>query len=295
MPKMRPLLLLLASGAAATVRPAIANPPLLRRALLARVLTVSPLVVSAPLPVAAVVQQLEGFTPRVEGIGGGADLLSSKPAVADVTFPPSMIGPWQCQRSLLSVEGDAGQAEGAWRALGGTGNNFAKGSVETYAARFLPSPSGVLTDGGVGVVADRGFEMRSRAGAATNATWDASLPDRLVCVRSTGLNAGGATELVVVERRVELPSDRGFGSNELVRVTSAAGGLFGDSQLMRACRVQRRFRRAYNEAGERVVEGLEIVKTYRVLDGIAGVELPTSTTKSKLTLTRPTGPVNSNF
>ena len=36
-----------------------------------------------------------------------------------------------------------------------------------------------------------------------------------------------------------------------------------------------------------VVEGLEIVKTYRVLDGVAGIEFPTSTTKSTLRLTRP--------
>ena len=36
-----------------------------------------------------------------------------------------------------------------------------------------------------------------------------------------------------------------------------------------------------------VVEGLEIVKTFRVLDGVAGVEMPTSTAKSKLRLTRP--------
>ena len=52
-------------------------------------------------------------------------------------------------------------------------------------------------------------------------------------------------------------------------------------------RVQRRWRRAEAATGERVVEGLEIVKTYRVLDGVAGVEFPTSTTKSTLRLTRP--------
>ena len=37
----------------------------------------------------------------------------------------------------------------------------------------------------------------------------------------------------------------------------------------------------------RVVEGIELVKTYRVLDDVAGVEFPTSTTKSSLRLTRP--------
>jgi hypothetical protein len=35
-----------------------------------------------------------------------------------------------------------------------------------------------------------------------------------------------------------------------------------------------------------VVEGIEIIKTYRVLDGIAGTEYPTSTTRSQFLLTR---------
>ena len=61
----------------------------------------------------------------------------------------------------------------------------------------------------------------------------------------------------------------------------------GDATIDYALRVQRRFRRATSEGGARVVEGLEIVKTYRVLDGVAGVEMPTSTTKSTLRLTRP--------
>ena len=39
----------------------------------------------------------------------------------------------------------------------------------------------------------------------------------------------------------------------------------------------------------RVVEGLEIVTTYRVLDGIAGTEYPTSTTKATIRLTRRDG------
>ena len=45
--------------------------------------------------------------------------------------------------------------------------------------------------------------------------------------------------------------------------------------------------RALTDEGGRLVEGLEIVKTYRVLDGIAGIEFPTSTTKSTIRLTRP--------
>ena len=44
--------------------------------------------------------------------------------------------------------------------------------------------------------------------------------------------------------------------------------------------------------GSRVIEGIELVKTYRVLDGVAGVEFPTSTTKSVLRLVRPSDPLS---
>ena len=54
--------------------------------------------------------------------------------------------------------------------------------------------------------------------------------------------------------------------------------------ILRAARVQRRFRRGFDQDGKRILEGIEIVKTYRVLDGIAGVEMPTSTVKSRLVL-----------
>ena len=74
-----------------------------------------------------------------------------------------------------------------------------------------------------------------------------------------------------------------------MRVSSAAGGLFGGAQLVKAARVKRKFRRAYADDGtSRQIEGLEIMTTYRCLDGVCGVEMPTSTTKSTLRLTRPT-------
>ena len=96
----------------------------------------------------------------------------------------------------------------------------------------------------------------------------------------------GSVELVVVERSAELPSQRGWGGSELYSITTAAGGLFGGSKVQKAARVQRRYRRAFDTNGNRVVEGIEICKTYRVLDGVAGVEMPTSTTKSMLKFTR---------
>ena len=92
---------------------------------------------------------------------------------------------------------------------------------------------------------------------------------------------------MVVERSAELPSGRGWGGSELYSITTAAGGLFGDSKVQKAARVQRRYRRAFDAQGNRIVEGIEICKTYRVLDGVAGVEMPTSTTKSMLRFTRP--------
>ena len=118
--------------------------------------------------------------------------------------------------------------------------------------------------------------------------WEAAAPDTLAYAREDG-GRGSAAELQVVQRAVEAPSDQGWGSNELVRITTSTGGLLGQPgfEILYAVRVQRRWRRAEAATGERVVEGLEIVKTYRVLDGVAGVEFPTSTTKSTLRLTRP--------
>merc|ERR1712238_329390 len=77
------------------------------------------------------------------------------------------------------------------------------------------------------------------------------------------------------------------GSNELIRVTTKTNALFGSTlDIVYATRVQRRWRRTTTDEGDRVVEGIEIQKTYRVLDGIAGIETPTSTVKSTLRLTR---------
>ena len=103
---------------------------------------------------------------------------------------------------------------------------------------------------------------------------------------------GSAAELTVVQRSVEQPSEsnKGWGSNELLRVTTSAGSLFGDLSINYAARVRRRWRRGgVTPDGVRVVEGLEIVTTYRVLDGIAGTEYPTSTTKATIRLTRRDG------
>jgi len=102
--------------------------------------------------------------------------------------------------------------------------------------------------------------------------WSPTAPNILTYYTSTA--KGLPVELAVVQRKVEaLPE--GFGFNELVRITE-------QNQLERCARVQRRYRMR----DDAVIEGLEIVKTYRVLDGIAGTEFPTSTTKSQLQMKR---------
>ncbi|KAL3916184.1 MAG: hypothetical protein SGILL_005295 [Bacillariaceae sp.] len=128
--------------------------------------------------------------------------------------------------------------------------------------------SNLLGSGTPAVVADRGFEMTSRS-HSSNVSWDVDAPDTLQCDKF---------RISVVQRTVEPPSDQGFGFNELYRID--------DGLVTRAVQVKRRYRRAFDAEGNRVVEGLEIMKTFRVLDGVAGIELPTSTTKSQLRLTR---------
>ena len=78
-----------------------------------------------------------GYAPRIEGLGGGADVLTQKPSVADVAYPPSLLGYWRVERQVVSVEGDAGQAQGAWLDLGG-GADFR--ATEVFYTRFVPSP-----------------------------------------------------------------------------------------------------------------------------------------------------------
>jgi len=239
---------------------------------------------------------------RVQGIGGGFDMLADKPIVdVDILYPPSLNGTWVCERKVVSVEGDVNQAEGAWKLLGGTaGGDFQK-SEEKYYVRFVDlrrSTDGIIGLDGkkyYGDVFDRGYEIVERTGgtAATVVQWDPRAPNTLKYKKSD--DNCPETELKVVQRTVEPQNNKGslVGSNELIRVTTKTSALFGSSfDFTFAARVQRRWRRSTTDEGDRVVEGLEIVKTYRVLDGIAGIEFPTSTIKSTIRLTRtyPTRP-----
>ena len=202
---------------------------------------------------------------------------------------------WRVQRVVTSVEGDLGQAATVWKCLGGGDERaFTSKLTEVYNARFVVAPDNMektaaeyVYEGKTvrGAILDRAYEMSSRLGIAAGAdiSWDASINPNMLTYKRAGTN--DEVELVVVQRKIEPPSESGFGSDELYRIQSSAGGVFGGLNVYRAARVRRRWRRGFDEeTGKRVVDGLEIITTYRVLDGIAGVEMPTSTTKSRMRL-----------
>mmetsp|Transcript_24363 Transcript_24363/g.39820 ORF Transcript_24363/g.39820 Transcript_24363/m.39820 type:complete len:266 (+) Transcript_24363:219-1016(+) len=193
-------------------------------------------------------------------VGGGFDLLTQKLPEKDVVYPKSMKGNWICERSAVKVEGDTYQAESAYRCLGSK-ENLRPGSTEKFETRFIESPY----FGASGVVLDRGFEIASRTQNTDSVQWNVDNPNLLEY---------GKTKILVVRRSVEEPNDKGFGFDELLRVD--------DLMVTRAIQVKRRYRRAFDENGNRIVEGLEIMKTFRVLDGVAGTEFPTATVKSQI-------------
>jgi len=198
---------------------------------------------------------------------------------------------WRVQRVVTSVEGDLGQAAVAWKSLGGGDERaFTSKLTEAYDTRFVVAPDTMQGaeysyEGKTlrSAILDRSFDLSHRIGIGGDAvSWDpASSPNALTYQRGNG----DKVELAVVQRRIEPPAESGFGSDELYRIRSSAGGAFSGLNVYRAARVRRRWRRGFDEAtGRRIVDGLEITTTYRVLDGIAGVEMPTSTTKSRIRL-----------
>jgi len=229
-------------------------------------------------------------------VGGGFDLRGSSLGLPDVIYPASLLGEWKVQRAVTSVEGDEGQALTAWKCLGGFNKDaFLGKKSEVYLTRFITAPAenqqsyAYEFDGNTitGVVCDRGFETRNRLLLSSRqsepeVSWNVQDPTHLVFNDDTG----GTVTVDVVQRSVELPSDQGFGYNELLRITTPINVMGGMGKVERAVRVRRRFRRSFDLNGNRVLEGLEITNTYRVLDGIAGIEMPTSTLRSAFRLTR---------
>lgn len=192
----------------------------------------------------------------------------------DVVFPSSMEGLWTCKRSVTNFEGDSFMGTTVWKALGGTNKKSSQlqSLNEEYESQFISSN---LVDSSYKVL-DRGFEMASRTGSK-NVVWDVREPNRLLYY----YDDKNKIQIDVVRRAVEAPSDAGFGFQELYRIT--------DGPFIRAALVKRRYRRAFDEQNRRQVQGLEILKTFRVLDGMAGTELPTATIKTSILMTRPQG------
>ena len=246
---------------------------------------------AAPLPLQTASSGTSPTTVRVEEVGGGFDLLSPPSSAiksSDIFYPASMAGTsWNVQRVITSVEGDANQAAVAWKSLGGGDERaFKEKLTEAYETKFVMAPDDMTGaeyayEGKTvrSAILDRYFEVFHRIAGDTVAKWDpTSAPNTLTYNRNDD-----EVELVVVQRKIEPPSETGFGSDELIRIKSSAGGAFKSLSVYRAARVRRRWRRGFDETtGKRVVDGLEIVTTYRVLDGVAGTEMPTSTTKSRI-------------
>lgn len=168
------------------------------------------------------------------GSGRLADMKAD--ATTDVIHPASLLGTWDCERAVKVVEGDAEQAALVWLALGGvSANAFASKAQERFETRFVSAPknikSGYVFEGLSlsGVVLDRGFEIASRTGG-TAVGWDATCAGSLKFERGGG---GGATEHTVVQRTVEMPSEKGWGGSELIALSVPAGGLFGESRVVK--------------------------------------------------------------
>ena len=226
---------------------------------------------------------------RIQGIGGGFDLLSPPPLTfSDVYYPASMVNTkWRVQRVITSVEGDTGQAATMWSLLGGS-NEFSLRLTEVYTVSFVEAPSmfqdGIYNYDGKNMraaVMDRASSFSSRLGTSSkNIEWKKELPEQTVSYH----NNKESITISTVQRKMEPPTEVGFGSDELLKVSSLGNSILGTSTTLdRAARIKTRCKRGYDDStGKRIVDGIEIVMTYRVLDGVVGVEMPTSSCKSRI-------------
>ena len=177
--------------------------------------------------------------PLAGNLNGGGGRLDRQPDPStDVIHPASLLGEWICQRKVTLVEGNAEQAELVWLALGGSeGGVFDGRQVETFSTRFIVPPPSIQSayefEGQTlkGVVLDRGFEIKSRARGAARVVWSPQNPAAVSFERSAPAGATGSVQLTVVQRSIELPSDKGWGGDELVRLVTEAGGLAGGLEV----------------------------------------------------------------
>jgi hypothetical protein len=245
---------------------------------------------ATPLPL----QSSSGASVRIEELGGGLDLLSPKPlSASEVYYPSSMIDTkWRVQRVVTSVEGNLEQSALAWKLLGGSDERaFTSKLTEVYEADFITAPENMkdatYTFEGKAMqpsILDRSLELSSRIGIDKGSI---QMDPQSNSIEYTRNNNEGPVNLTVVARKIEPPTESGFGSDEIYRILSSAGGIFAGTNVYRCARVRRRFRRGFDEStGKRILDGIEIVTTHRVLDGVAGIEMPTSTCKTRLRYTQ---------
>ncbi len=245
---------------------------------------------ATPLPL----QSSSGASVRIEELGSGLDLLSPPKSMAsEVYYPSSMVDTkWRVQRVVTSVEGNLEQSALAWKLLGGSDERaFTSKLTEVYEADFIAAPEGMKDatytfEGKTlqSAILDRSLELSNRIGIDKGSIL-LDAPNN--SIEYTRNNNEGPVNLTVVSRKIEPPTESGFGSDEVYRILSSAGGIFAGSNVYRCARVRRRFRRGFDEStGKRILDGLEIVTTHRVMDGVAGIERPTSTCKTRLRYTQ---------
>lgn len=202
---------------------------------------------------------------------------------------------WRAQRVIASVEGDAGQAATMWTLLGGgaSSKEFNSQLTEVYEVSFVAAPDSFRDamydyEGKTvrAAVMDRASSLSSRLGFTPSSSpsntiqWDKESPQQTVAYSR---NNKDTIVLTTVQRKNEPPTEVGFGSDELLKISSSSGIMGSTTTIDRAARIKTRYRRGYDEiTGKRIIDGIELVMTYRVLDGVAGVEMPTSSCKSRI-------------
>ncbi|KAL7451171.1 hypothetical protein ACHAWC_003006, partial [Mediolabrus comicus] len=189
-----------------------------------------------PLPL----QTLSGGTVRIEEVGGGLDLLSLKPLSASEVFYPSSMSDtrWKVQRVVTSVEGNLEQSALAWKLLGGSDERtFTSKLTEVYEADFIAAPekmkdASYTFDGKTmqSAILDRLSELSSRVGIEKGSI---RLDIQSNSIEYTRSKNDGPINLTVVSRKIEPPTESGFGSDEIYRIYSSAGGVFAGANVYR--------------------------------------------------------------
>jgi hypothetical protein len=199
-----------------------------------------------------------------------AEVLKEMIERSDVPFPVSMEGDWDVITKITLVEGDVNAAEAAWRGLGGTGDF--KSLTERFKTRLIKEG-----ENGRNTVVDRAYEMQSRIGT-TGRVQESSSSNQIKYVRVESGDVKKEFSLRVWQRSIE-QLDNGFGFKELVTIN--------ENGFERVAQVKRRYKPESVSGGGRISawDGLEIVKTFRLLDGVIG-DLPTSTIKSRIRMER---------